>query len=190
MFLGGVSLKHFLFEMFYVMSKETHFYLFNKQRRSTAEATDAWQRRNPQKHIRTGLDKLRPSSLLWPAYVSVSGPGVGTVREAVDPVVAEVRPQEAEPPGPGGVPGQLHQAVAVPHVHVGGQLTASHQQPGGARREGVSQGLSVTSGLSTEFQYAGHVAAALLGVRFLFFFPFFKICSLRDARRGATTARE
>lgn len=55
----------------------------------------------------------------------------GTVSEAVDPVVAEVYAQEAEPPGPGRVPGQLHQAVAVPHIHVRSQLAASHKQPEG-----------------------------------------------------------
>ena len=61
---------------------------------------------------------------------------VGTVSTAVDPVVAEVHPQEGEPPGPGGVPGQLHQSEPLPHVHVGGQLTASNQQP--EEREGQS----------------------------------------------------
>lgn len=55
----------------------------------------------------------------------------GTVSEAVDPVVAEVHTQEGQPPGPGGVPGQLHQAVLLPHVHVSGQLAASHEQPEG-----------------------------------------------------------
>jgi len=57
----------------------------------------------------------------------------GTVSEAVHPVVAEVHAQKADPPGPGRVPGQLQQAVPVPHEHVSSQLTASHEQP-----EGVS----------------------------------------------------
>lgn len=52
----------------------------------------------------------------------------GTVSKTVDPVVAKVHSQEGEPPGPGRVPGQLHQAVVVPHMHVSAQLTASHQQ--------------------------------------------------------------
>lgn len=53
--------------------------------------------------------------------------------KAVDPVVAEVHSQEAEPPGPRRVPGQLHDVVVVPHIHVGGQLEASEQQPRGQR---------------------------------------------------------
>lgn len=62
---------------------------------------------------------------------SVRATCVSTVSKAVDPVVAKVHPQEGEPPGPGRVPGQLHQAVPVPHIYVSSQLTASHQQPEG-----------------------------------------------------------
>ncbi len=72
--------------------------------------------------------KLRTS---FCAGVSVWVSCAGTVSEAVEPVVAEVHTQEGEPPGPGGVPGQLHQAVLVPHVHVSTQLKASHEQPEG-----------------------------------------------------------
>lgn len=56
----------------------------------------------------------------------------------MNPVVAEVHPHEGEPPGPGRVPGQLHQMVLVPHIHVSRQLTASHQQAGGDNQTCVS----------------------------------------------------
>lgn len=64
----------------------------------------------------------------------------GTVSKTVDPVVAKVHSQEGEPPGPGRVPGQLHQAVVVPHMHVSAQLTASHQQA--VERKGQSSVLA------------------------------------------------
>lgn len=69
--------------------------------------------------------------------------------EAVDPVEAEVHAQEGEPPGPGRVPRQLHQAVPVPHVHVSSQLTASHEHP-----EGVQS-------VHRLVQHAVHVTVAL-----------------------------
>lgn len=75
----------------------------------------------------------------------VSGLCAGTVSEAVDPVVAEVHPEEGEPPGPGRVPGQLHQAEPVPHVHVRGQLAASHHQPEGATDRELRQITSTRS---------------------------------------------
>lgn len=63
---------------------------------------------------------------------------VVTVSGAMDPVVAEVHPHKGEPPGPGRVPGQLHQTVPVPHIHVSRQLTASHQQAEGDNQSSQS----------------------------------------------------
>lgn len=57
----------------------------------------------------------------------------------MDPVIAKVHPHKGEPPGPGRVPGQLHQTVPVPHIHVGRQLTASHQQAEGGRNRDLCQ---------------------------------------------------
>lgn len=50
-----------------------------------------------------------------------------TVGKSVDPIVAEVHPKETSPPGPGRVPGQLHQTVVVPDVNVSTEFTASHE---------------------------------------------------------------
>lgn len=55
----------------------------------------------------------------------------GTVSTAVDPVVAEINTQEGKPPSPRRVPGQLKDAIMVPHINVSSQLTASHHQPEG-----------------------------------------------------------
>lgn len=49
-----------------------------------------------------------------------------TMRESVDPIVAEVHPKEGKPPSPRRVPGQLYLPVMLPDVNVSAQFTASH----------------------------------------------------------------
>lgn len=49
-----------------------------------------------------------------------------TVRESVDPIVAEVHSKEGKPPSPCRVPGQLYLPVMLPDIDVSAQFTAFH----------------------------------------------------------------
>lgn len=74
------------------------------------------------------LDSPPSRDSKWIVRIRVSA---ATVSHAVQPVVAQVHPQEGQPPGPGRVPGQLQQAVILPHVYVSRQLEASHEHSAG-----------------------------------------------------------